>query len=332
MELRNHAPFTPLAFQSRDKHDRVHDVVVVKGTYDLEPGRRPRISERQEPLTISERYYGAPNTTSLVRAGDLAAFKPRADVAIIAEAHAPRGAPSSSWLAEVRIGALRKILRVHGPRAWRRSMGMFWELEDAEPCTRVPIRYELAFGGAFEHGDEPRVCERNPIGVGYAPGPIPRDVVRWPAPRIEDAADPITELGREHAPAGLGFVSRSWQPRLALAGTFDERWKREKWPLPPDDWDDAFNNAAHPDLVVPYLRGGEPFHAIALSASAIEFPVPHEKIDVRFRYRDGRIETHPTNLDTFTVDLVQGKLLLTYRARVPEAGPVRVLEILMRSE
>lgn len=309
-------------------------MIVVKGTYDIVDERRLSIAEEPEPITVTEEYAGDEASSSLLRAGDLAGFKPRADVAVIGTSYAPRLLAAPSWLTDVRIGDVRKTLRVYGRRTWHRSMGMFWQLGEPEPTVEVPIRYELAYGGTFDDGHETHVFERNPVGVGYTHGRIPRDHREIPAPQIEDARDPITELGKEHAPAGLGFIARSWEPRLARAGTFDERWEREKWPLPPDDWDDAFNNAAHPDLIYPgYLNGGEPFSALSMTPSgSLGFTVPSEKIDVRYRYRSGDIVTYGTNLDTFVVDLRTNKVLLTYRARLPEGPSVRVLEILMRSD
>jgi hypothetical protein len=333
VELRNHTPFAPFAFKSTNKDGRNFDVVAVKGTYDIVDDRRLKISQEPEAITFSDQYYGAVNVTSVWRAADLAAFKPRADVVVIGTSHAPRGAPSPTWLAEVRLGDVRKTLRVHGPRVWRRRM-MAWSLSDPEPCTEVPIKYELAFGGIFDDGREKHVCEQNPVGAGFTTGRVPSGVDEIVAPRIEDARDPITELGKAYTPAGFGFIGRAWLPRRALAGTYDERWKREKWPLSPDDWDDAFYNAAHPDLTCRgYLSGGEPFSALAMTPSgAASFAVPTEKIDVRFRYRNGQIVRYETNLDTFIVDFRTSKVLTVFRARIPEAGDIRVVEILMRSE
>lgn len=334
MELRNHSPFSPIVFKSRDKDGHPYDVVVVKGTYDIVDDRRLKIAQAPEPITVADQYYGEVNVTSVWREGDLKPFKPRADVVVVGTSHAPRRAPAPSWLTEVRLGEVRKVLRVYGPRRWRRRMSMFWSLTDPEPCVEVPIKYELAYGGTFHDGSEAQVFEQNPVGIGFATDRVRRELDELPAPQIEDAREPITELGQRPAPAGFGWIGRAWSPRLALAGTYDERWQREKWPLSPDDWDDRFYNGAHPDLIYPgYLRGGEPFSALAMTPSgAASFAVPAEKIDVRFRYRSGEIVTYGTHLDTFVVDFRTSQVLVVFRVRVPEQGAVRVVEILMRSE
>ena len=45
-------------------------------------------------------------------------------------------------------------------------------------------------------------------------------------------------------PAGFGPIAAHWQPRAASRGTYDERWKRDRQPLLPDDFDDRFYQCA----------------------------------------------------------------------------------------
>lgn len=332
MEIRCHSPFEPLWFKSRDKSGAEHDVVVVKATFDIVGESRLKISVDQEPVAVADRFYGAPNESSVEYESDLAPFKPRVDVVVLGDAHAPGGEPAASWPVQVWIDDHTAALRVHGPRVFQREGKDGWTLSSPTPALSVPLRYERAFGGTFEGKDETyRYCSANPIGVGFAPGE-PRDEVEMiPAPQIEREGDPVTTPKVEHAPAGFGWIGRSWQPRLALAGTYDEAWKRDQWPLSPLDFDDAFYNGASPALIVDQLRGGERFSAMNLTPSGrVRFEVPRWRVDARFRYRDGRVHRHETKLDTFVVDLPRSRVLATYRVRVPDIGPLRVLEICMR--
>ena len=41
-------------------------------------------------------------------------------------------------------------------------------------------------------------------------------------------------------PAGFGPIPPHWQPRLRYAGTYDEAWQRDRYPLYPTDLDDRF--------------------------------------------------------------------------------------------
>ena len=176
-----------------------------------------------------------------------------------------------------------RTLVVTGPRAWRYDAASGWELTEAEPALTAPLTYEHAYGGehrpppggadAAAPGSAPPgepdpgehiACPTNTVGCGYLPADAPAGLRRrleqqgsLAAPRIEDPADPIREIHRAHALQGFGFVSRHWQPRLALGGTFDEAWRKERWPWLPRDFRFEYWNGAHPDLQIPHLAGGE---------------------------------------------------------------------------
>ena len=248
------------------------------------------------------------------------------------DAIAPGGDPAESWFVGVGVDDVRKALRVHGPRSWRRRAGLIWQLTKPAPCTRVPIRYEHAFGGCHTgRGGELEAYRANPIGVGFIAGRISGYVSELPAAQVEDPNDPVLTFGQPVAAAGFGWIGRSWSPRLERAGTYDEAWKASQWPLPPHDFDEGFNNGAHPDLVHPgFLRGGETFSAMNMTASgSARFEVPRWEVAVRLRYRDGRIVRQPTQIDTLLVDFDTSRVMLTYLARVPESGKLRVVEICM---
>lgn len=117
---------------------------------------------------------------------------------------------------------LDKTLRFTGPREFRH--GFFgWHLSEPELATRVPLRWEGAFGGASQianpqHGCEPdapefllnEVCFSNPLGRGWLEHRHRKlhyqqtgdDLVRLPAPQIEHPDDPIEHLVRARHPAG----------------------------------------------------------------------------------------------------------------------------------
>jgi hypothetical protein len=68
----------------------------------------------------------------------------------------------------------------------------------------------------------------------------------------------LRTLAEPLPPAGFGPIGRTWQPRLALAGTYDERWQNERAPELPEDFDYRFFNAAPPDQQLEgFLHGDE---------------------------------------------------------------------------
>ena len=56
-----------------------------------------------------------------------------------------------------------------------------------------------------------------------------------------------------YQPAGFGFTGRPWSPRIALAGTHDEKWLEEQHPYPPQDTDCGYWNAAPVDQQIDFF-------------------------------------------------------------------------------
>jgi len=51
---------------------------------------------------------------------------------------------------------------------------------------------------------------------------------------------------------------RVWEPRFSYMGTYDEKWRKERSPDPPEDFSYDYYNGAHPDLQVEgHLAGDE---------------------------------------------------------------------------
>jgi hypothetical protein len=117
---------------------------------------------------------------------------------------------------------LDKTLRFTGPREFRH--GIFgWHLSEPEPTTRVPLRWERAFGGASQitnpqYGHAPdapeflldEVCFSNPLGCGWLEHRHEKlhyqqtgdTLASVPAPQIEHLNAPIEGLLRAQHPEG----------------------------------------------------------------------------------------------------------------------------------
>lgn len=331
MIVRNYTPFSALYFESKDVEGRDFGVFVLRGTFDMVPGQVLRPCPKQDPIVDADEYYGDPATSSLRMESDLAPFKPRTDIQILATAKAPGGRPLPDWLVKVKVGPVAKTLRVTGPRKWVRENGGY-RLTDAEPTLEVPIRYENAFGGVWKDnwGNE-KVFEENPVGVGFVGEEAPSYPDEIPAPRIEDPDDPIGEIGKLHKPQGFGPVARSWLPRRGLAGTLDDQWLKTRWPELPHDFDFAFYNAAHPDLVAPsLLRGDEEITVEGLGDDVDgRFYLPGYQLGLLLRHHDGSLAVVPVFLDGVVISAEARRVGLLWRSSYLIRKRLRVLEARM---
>jgi hypothetical protein len=225
----------------------------------------------------------------------------------------------------LRIGPVRKVVRVHGERRWKRAL-VRKAATDPLPFERVPLLWENAWGGTDvtpddekHHGQEPR----NPVGRGYrAKG----SKLPWEdelCPSLEDPAEPLGGPGRSGVPAGFGPIGRGWLPRRQYAGTYDEKWVAERMPLLPDDFDERFHQAAPPDQIAPgYLRGGEPVDLVGCTSEGrvtFALPVLRPRFETRLR---ARVDGGPMVLDTVSLDADARRVALLFKGQVRVHGEV----------
>ncbi len=334
MELRNHTPFSPLCFESRDPQRMDFGVCVLRGTFVIRPDQRLRPDPEQAPLVMADAYHGEPGESSLRIETNLAPFKPKTDIHIEALAHSPDGQPRPRWRVGLQIGELQRLLEVTGPRGWQRSLGR-WTLTDPKPITELPLRYEYAYGGGWQllAQGEAGACMENPVGLGLS-DPRLRAAPDWVfAPQIVDPAQANPAFDTPIAVKGFGPMPPSWSPRLQHAGTFDTVWEKTRWPELPEDFDYAFYNSAHPDLIYPgYLQGDETLHTLCLTPGKhLRFALPGYQLGLLLRREDGRINLLPMQLDSLHLDLIRMRAYLTWRGIYPIADPLRVLEIRLRN-
>lgn len=333
--LVNYLPFPNFRFYSTDNAGRKFGVIIIKGTFEIGEDGRLTAAEEQAPMLFDDQDHGELNLSSLWHPADTAPVKPTADIIVNAVARAPGGQPLRSWECGIKVegpeGTLvEKRLRVTGPRSWlprwrtplleedrpdwRRYRKLFktWELSEPEPVTEVPLRYELAFGGTIQTGvdDDGNLrwdCEpRNPIGRGLIDAEWTDHTVPQPAPQIELAGAPITDPYAHPAPQSLGPIPMAWAPRLRKGGTFDQNWIDTIWPNWPPDYDFAYNNAAHPDLICPrHLAPGDrvTLDNLMPGDGPRSIVVPPVQPMAGLVCADGRAARRAMSLDTLFLDI-----------------------------
>lgn len=308
MQFCNKTPFDAMDYSRTDAHGTRHRIAVMVVGYRLRPGPHGRyslspIDDEPLPLACGDMHHDNDFAASLLRESDLVPTKHHCDVLVIGHAYSPK--PAQLFEARLQVqrdgqALIDKTLSFYGERQFQHVPGlssalranldpaMAYQLPPAKPTTAVPLRYELAFGGACQIANRPdhpasepdwlinEVCFANPIGCGW----LERDALHaWrragqtppstlPAPRIlyyRDYVERVSltrqrgphsptemaEVRYPHRVAGFGPLGKAWAPRLVRAGTYDEAWEIERMPLPPKDIDMHYWNGAPDDQQMP---------------------------------------------------------------------------------
>lgn len=287
----------------------------VKASFDVSSGE-PRLAARQANFLATDVYWGDPATSSLRAAADLTLVKPGTDILLIGRAIAPAGAVSAMDV-RLQVGPVSRSLRVFGDRRWvRQEQG--WAISSPQPFERMPLRWELAFGGcgAQTDGTPPEYDARNPIGRGFI-GSREEDFSDRPLPNIEDPGQLIATPADRPAPAGWAPIPPHWQPRQGWGGTYDASWQSQRAPYLPHDFDPRFFNVAPPGLVAPgHLEGGEAVCVEGCTASApLRFELPRLDIGLTWDF-DGRRIPAQARLDTVLIEPDQARLQMVWRAEL----------------
>lgn len=329
MQLVNLSPFASEHLVLMDANAEERLIVVVKATYSLTQGV-VRLHEKQESVRLADEYHGEPGKSSIKHAGEAVPFKPATDVILVGSAR-PFDKDRGKVDVVLRLGELRKTVRVFGDRVWKRTLG-FLTISKPEPFEKVPLIYERAFGGV--DGSLPERVEadsRNFVGVGFRGKKSKFPLFGMRLPNLEHPGDRITGINKRPAPACFSFISPHWQPRASYAGTYDDAWQKKRSPLLPDDFNTSFYQTAPADQVYNgYVSGGEPVEVLNASPSgrlAFTIPKVNPRVAVKIATEFRELEMR---LDTVVIDSDRECLLLTWRgstavhARIYDVQWIRV--------
>ncbi len=162
--------------------------------------------------------------------------KIRSEFLAAGKCHTPRNsAPVAASEVLVGVGGQDKRLFVYGDRYWTPLGGMI----RTQGFTEMAVCWANAFGG--------KDFAKNPGGKGLRHERLPDGRRLLPLPNIEDPARLLGSPDDRPDPAGFGILDVTWPQRNVNLGSYDTRWRRERWPNPPDDFDYAYYNAAPPD-------------------------------------------------------------------------------------
>ncbi|MCL2725810.1 MAG: DUF2169 domain-containing protein [Polyangiaceae bacterium] len=311
----NRTPFAAERGWVRDRNGAEIWLVAIKATFDIRPDGSTEVSKKQPPVSRVPEYHGEPGKSSIRYEADLVLCKRTTDILVVGHAHAPHGRPVTELDVGFQVGPVKKMLKVFGDRFW----GMFGPGAPAS-FVKMPLVYERAFGGVDTKSNRPdRDWDwRNPVGRGFAvkKGHL-QDV---PLPNIETPDRLLRAWDDRPPPAGFGAIASHWQPRVSYAGTYDERWMKERQPLLPDDFDETFYQCAPRDQQAPsFLVGGEPVACMNLSpGGTLRFSLPRVHPGFETRFYDGSREFHKLRkLHTVILEPDHPRVSLVWHSALP---------------
>jgi hypothetical protein len=325
----NYTPFAVERAFLRDLQGAETWIMVVRGTFAVRRDGTLQRSAEQLPVCLTPTYFGAPGESSLKYDTDVVLPRPGTDVVLHGHAYAPGGRPAEVVQVGIKGVSWAKTLHVHGDRLWQRHAGTGRLVASrGRPFTRMPITYEKAWGGRDPgpKGDQPPTCAaENPLGSGFAKNPL--DLLGRPAPSIEDPRAPATPGPGPAIPAGFGPVAPNWAPRVRHAGTFDDRWKRERMPLYPVDFDPRFFRVAPADQQLPPTpAAAQRFELINLTPEGrLEITLPAIEIRGKTIFSDGEVASRAA-LHTVILEPDERRVQLVWHMAVPCQGREQLLE------
>ena len=296
-------------------------VIVAKGTFTLpERDQQPEFSRSQKPLMEVDTYSGEPGCSAPLYELDYAPFKRHCDLLLLGSAYAPGGVPATRVEVSLRLGPLNKSFTVTGERCW--EAGNF-TISPGQPAVfdRMPISYDRAFGGIDDYHknrDKHSAFMQNPVGQGYHRQLNKSFVDGSPMPNTEELRRPLSMPNSDYIPMSFGPLGRNWTPRLQLAGSYDQDWAENRFPLPPSDFDAAYFQAAPVDQQIPYPQGGEAVFLQNLTTTGqTGFTLPGIEMPVVFFHQKGSRVEKQAVIDTIILEPDEGLFTMTWRTFIP---------------
>jgi hypothetical protein len=325
LALQNNTPFACEKFALTAINGAGVLRIVLRGAFNAGMDGILRPAEQQPDIVLEDKYWGEPGESSIRYESDVVLDKPFTDIIVNGDVCTPKGRAETSQFASLHYdGRMIKRVQVFGDRKWRRG-ALGWQMTRPTPFSRLPLTYDRAYGGSDANGSEPR----NRSGAGYSSSH--GDAFDGTAaPNVEFPGQLIAGVSDHPAPAGFGVISRNWEPRLGYAGTYDNQWLADRFPLLPDDFDSRFFQSAARDQWVPRPRGGEHLAVDGMHPDGVvSFILPKVQVPIDLVYRDRRLET-AMDLDTIIVEPNDRRAVLVWRTTADIHGdPFKLLDIVI---
>jgi hypothetical protein len=312
-ETYNLTPFVAEFKFSKSNEGQDLIIGIVKAGFDVDGQGNLTIApnDRMLPVMVADRFHDNDENKGVRYPADVTPEKEGTDIIINGHAY---GYGQKQVNCGFTLGYLKKTLRVSGDREWARIL-RFYKMIGPIPFEKIPLTYENAFGGRYEDKKGEHLFEYNPVGKGFGAKHLEKPLL----PNIEYTDRPVRLISHQPKPAGFGAIPMSWKQRRELAGTFDETWRSQRFPLAPCDMNPGFYNAAPSDQVFkPKLKGLEKLTLFNIHRSnpKMTLTIPKMSFITTVRIRQERV-AQPMEIDTCLIEPDENRLTLTYISRIP---------------
>lgn len=297
-------------------------VVVVKGTFRIptQSGETLRLDEEQQPLVMSDVYFGEPGLSAPRYEAEFAPRKPRCDVLMNATAYAPDGRPTTRVTVGARIGSWSKSFDVVGDRVWEAGLGGIGA-SGTTPFVQMPITYDRAFGGTDNRSEDPAdhaAYLLNPVGRGFHKRLKSEWVDGSPLPNTEESGHPVSWVDGNYRPMSFGAIGRHWLPRYKYAGTYDQHWIDNVFPFLPNDFDEQYHQSAPLDQQLSKPVGEQPVTLLNLTPDGRrDFLLPQFEAPIHIFPKQGPREDFNAPLDTIFIEPDLERVTMSWRLARP---------------
>lgn len=322
MELINSTRMVAGYTMSTEPSGRELLVVVVKGTFRIpvQSGETLRLHDEQQPLVMSDVYFGEPGLSAPRYEAEFAPCKPRCDVLLNATAYAPDGRPTTRVTVGARIGSWSKSFDVVGDRVWEAGLGGIGA-SATTPFVQMPISYDRAFGGTDHRSEDPSdhaAYLLNPAGRGFHKQLKSEWVDGTPLPNTEESGQAVSWVDGNYRPMSFGAIGRHWLPRYKYAGTYDQHWIDHVFPFLPDDFDEQYHQSAPLDQQLPKPVGEQLVTLLNLTPDGRrDFLLPQFEAPIHVFPKNGEREDFNAPLDTILIEPDLERVTMSWRIARP---------------
>lgn len=338
--------------------------LLLKRTYNIVPNKVCERAETDLAINAGDIFWGDPMNSTVRYESDFIPFKLHTDVVLNGKVYAPKGIPTTSCLASLRIAGRLLQIQAIGDRKAHFVKDGLPQYTDPAPFQTMELRYENAYGGIDVYSDKSisYPYPKNPLGKGFVVKNTQQGIENLSLPNLEDPKDLLTpdrlcledysNWEKQPHPANFGWFPKTWLPRAKLAGilpadrVLEQQLRQAYAKLVPTDQREAYLNNGLPDmdfrffngasrgLVFPYLKGGEEIATANLSPEGIvyfhlPYDVPHLGLDIGFGIQEPEVVMH-----TVMIRMEDHQIDVVWRGAVPYPGrdwlpQMRKMEVLV---